>query len=578
MTMIRSFAWTFSLAVVTLTAGTDAGVVFTDVTAQAGIDMIHAPKPSGVPAFNEWMMGGTCILDANRDGWPDIFVLKGGLGSDRLYINKGDGTFTDMAAPYGLAATHCGIGASTGDFNGDGWPDIYVTSYGNGSNNQGEIGKNRLYRNNGNGTFAEVAVAAGVNVTSAIASAGDGSAWGDYDLDGDLDLAVAAWSPTAAGNRLFRNNGDGTFTDVTGTAIVIPTATWGFQPSFADMDGDGFPDLLYSADFGSTRAFRNNGDGTFTQATQQWGVGVVGYGMGQCVADLNRDGLLDWYVTSIYLDRPSNPNVLNGNAHFLNTGTGSFRQAAAPSGTADGGWGWGVVAGDFDQDGWLDLVEVNGRDAGEFQLESEYFYHNNGDGTFFRDPAVSSTFLAAEGRTVVTFDYDHDGDLDLLIYYNAGPLKLYRNDSTNVGSWLEVSFSAGTNPYVASFGYGVRAVATVGSTQFTRYLDGGNSYLGSSELMLHFGLGNAAIIDQLTITWPRGRTTTLTNVPVNQRLSITAPSLADLDGDGVVGATDLGMMLGAWGPVSANSRHIDLDNDGSIGASDLGILLGAWTN
>jgi len=551
--------------------------VFTDVSATAGIDMIHSPRPLGVPYFNEWMMAGACVIDANRDGWPDIFVLNGGMASDRLYINDGQGHFTNQAAAWGLGAIQCGVGASVGDIDNDGWPDIYVTSYGNSNNNLGEIGKNRLYRNNGNGSFTEMAVSAGVNVTSAIFSAGDGSSWGDYDLDGDLDFAVTAWSSNAAGNRLFRNNGNNTFTDVTGTAIQIPTLTWGFQTSFSDLDGDGYPELLLSADFSTTRLFRNNRNGTFTDVTVAWGANIVKFGMGQCVADLDRDGDLDWYVTSIFIDRAPDPNSFYGNAHYLNNGDGTLVEVSKTVGTNDGGWGWGAVAADFDQDGWTDLIEVNGRNSAQWALEPEYYFRNNGDGTFTRDDAISNMFLAGDARTVVTLDYDRDGDLDVVIYYNAGPLKLYRNDSTNVGRWLEVALSPGTNPYVASFGYGTRVVAKVGRTEFTRYFDGGNSYLGSSELMQHFGLGGAREVDELRITWPRGRVQTLTNVAVNQRLNLTAPDLADVDANGTVGAADLAMLLGAWGPMSLATLHLDLNNDGEIGSSDLGILLGAWS-
>jgi hypothetical protein len=552
-----------------------ADVVFTDVTARAGVTMTHTPKPAGVPGFNEWIVSGLCVGDFNRDGWPDLFVNKGGIGTDRLFINQGNGTFIDQAAAWGVAAVQCGAGATVGDYDRDGWPDIYVTSYGNANNNLGELGKHILYRNTGAGSFVNVALQAGVNQNSTVASSGNGAAWGDYDLDGDLDLAVTAWSSTANGNRLFRNDGNGSFTDVSGTAIVFPTVTWGFQSSFADLDGDGYPELLLSADFKTSRLYRNNRDGTFVDVTGEAGAGVELYGMGQCAGDFDRDGDLDWYVTSIHMEFPSNPNGKNGNTFYRNDGA-NLVEISHLNGTQDGGWGWGAVAGDFDQDGWLDIVEVNGRNAAEWANEPEYFYRNVG-GSFVRDEAVSAMFNAGDGRTVVSLDFDRDGDLDLAIFYNQGPLKLYRNDSTRVGRWLQVDLSPGSNPRIAPFGYGARVVATVGGVELVRFVDGGNGYQGSSEPLVHFGVGSATVVDELRVEWPRGNVTILTDVPTHQRLAITAPVASDLNGDGQVGAADLAMLLSAWGAAPSIGRFVDLDDDGLVGPADLATLLSAWT-
>ncbi len=555
-------------------------VKFSDVTAAAGISMSHGPYAPGVPGFNEWMMSGACVGDFNNDGWPDIFILKGGNGTDKLFINERNGTFSDQTAAWGLATPqHCGNGAAVGDFDRDGFADMYVSSYGKQNGNVGEVGKHKLFRNTGLGTFQDVAVAAGVNMTSSTVSVANGVAWGDYDLDGDLDLFAAAWSQTVQGNRLFRNNGDGTFTNVTGTAIQIPPITWGFQPTFADLNGDRYPEIILAADFATTRLYRNNRDGTFTEITGESGFGSPIFGMGLCVADLDRDGDLDSYVTSIFESRSPNPNYLNGNALFRNEGAGTFVEIAAAAGVDDGGWGWGVVAGDFNHDGWLDMIEVNGRSSAEWANELEYFYRNNGDGTFTRDETVSAQFLNADARTIVTLDYDRDGDLDVLIYYNLGPAKLYRNDTVHApgeGQWLQVDLRHGTNPFVAPFGYGTRLVARVGDIEFVRYVDGGNAYLGSSELITHFGLGGATVVDELRIEWARGYVTTLTDIATNQRLTIVAPVLADLNADGVIGAADIDVLVTGWGAVTADTLHCDLNNDGAIDRRDLAIILGQW--
>ncbi len=560
-------------------AGADV-VKFTDVTASAGISMSHGPFAPGVPGFNEWLMSGACVGDFNNDGWPDIFILKGGNGTDKFFINNGDGTFADQTVAWGLAAPqHCGNGVAVGDFDRDGLADMYVSSYGKQSGNVGEVGKHKLFRNTGFGSFQDVAVAAGVNMTSPTVSVANGVAWGDYDLDGDLDLFAAAWSQVTQGNRLFRNNGDGTFTNVTETAIQIPPITWGFQPTFADLDGDRYPELILAGDFATTRLYRNNRNGTFTEISASSGFGVPTFGMGLCVADLDRDGDLDSYVTSIFESRSPNPNYLNGNALFRNDGSANFVEIAAAAGVSDGGWGWGVVAGDFDHDGWLDMIEVNGRNSAEWANELEYYYRNNGDGSFTRDDEVSAQFLNADARTIVTLDYDRDGDLDVAIYYNLGPFKLYRNDTEREpgqASWLQVELLHGTNPFVAPFGYGTRLVARVGDIDFVRYVDGGNGYLGSSELITHFGLGDATVIDELRIEWARGYVTTLKGVGVDRRITVTAPALADVSGDGQVNAADVEVLVAGWGSVTPASLHCDLNNDGEIDRRDLAIVLGHW--
>ncbi len=524
-------------------------------------------------------MGGACVGDFNGDGWPDIYALKGGNGVDALYINNHNGTFSDQAAAWGLLTQHCGVGCAVGDFDRDGWQDIYVTSYGKSNNNLGEIGKNRLLRNTGLGSFEEIAVQAGVNVTSTIASSGNGVAWGDYDLDGDLDLFAAAWSASAAGNRLFRNEGNGTFSNQTGIAITIPTVTWGFQPSFVDLDGDRYPEILLAADFGTTRIFHNNRNGTFTETTDSCGMNSEEFGMGQCVADFDRDGDLDCYVTGIFARSP-NPAFHNGNSLYVNSGASTYVESAAVAGLLDGGWGWGLAAVDIDQDGWIDIIESNGRNSPEWAEEPEYFFHNDGIGIFTRDDAVSSQFLNADGRCVVTLDYDRDGDRDVLIFYNLGPLKLYRNDTTpplgGAARWLQVELRPGSNPFVAPSGYGTRLVAKIGSTSIVRYMDGGNGYLGSSELVAHFGLGTAPVIDELRIEWARGYVTTLHNVQPNQRLTVTAPRAADFDANGVVDADDIGLLMDAWGPTTLATLHFDLDSDGAVGPRDLSLALGSW--
>ncbi|MFM7052495.1 MAG: CRTAC1 family protein [Planctomycetota bacterium] len=551
------------------------GVAFTDVSAASGLSgFTHAPNFAAVPGLNEWTMGGFGIADFNGDGWPDIFVPRGGTGTDRLYINRGDGTFVNEAVARGVAVAHAGNGVSCADFDRDGDSDIYVTSYGQATDNLGQVGRHRLYRNDG-AVFTEIAAAVGVNATSSSVSCGNGSAWGDYDLDGDLDLFVASWTQAAQGNRLFRNDG-AAFTDVTGAAITVPNS-WGFQPAFCDMDGDGYPELLLAADFETSQYWRNERDGTFMLRTVLSGTGIDDNGMGHCVADFDRDGRPDWYVTSVHMDVP-NPGDWTGNALYLNQGAGTFAEASVARGCNDGGWGWGAVAADLDQDGWEEIVEVNGRNASEWASEQEYVFRNDG-GSFVRLGAETGIALAADTRCVGTLDYDRDGDLDLVMLVNAGALKLFRNDGA-AGRSVMLDLAAGPASRCAPHGLGAVVEAVVAGQVVRRHVHSGGGYQSSSEPVVHLGIGAAKQVDELRVLWPSGQTTRLTQVPAGSRLALAAPDAADLDADGAVGLTDLGLVLEAWGGSNSadrTMRRADVDGSGRVGAGDLAAVLARWT-
>lgn len=581
-TWCAAAVFTFCLAAIRA----DAQLAFTDQTVAASLNVVHQPSITCIGP-NYHFTGGMAAADFNNDGWQDVFWIGGGLTPDRLFINDGDGTFTDQAAAWGIAVSHGGVGASAADYDQDGFVDLYVTSYGNPFQ-EGQPGKHKLYHNNGNGAFTDVAVAAGVNFSSPTSPAGHGSGWGDYDLDGDLDLCVGSWMQNSNGNVLYRNNGDGTFTNVTSAAVGTAFVNvWGFQPSFVDMNGDLYPELLLAADFETSRYLVNNGDGTFTDMTVASGTGLDDEGMGQAVADVNNDGLFDWYVTSVYQDMPQRGDYI-GNTLYINLGNDLYDEVAMAVGVADGGWGWGTVAADFDHDGWLDLAEVNGRPGGgEWTNEQEYLYYNNGDGTFTEIAQAAGFTLASQGTALLAFDADHDGDKDLAAFVNHccppgpswsdGQFRYYRNDTPDPGNWLYVTLDASTNPLLPPNGFGSKLTAVVGDTEYHRFMDGGPSYLATSESNVHFGLGTAQTIDQVRVTWSRGYVTVLSNVAVNQYLTVTAPALADLNANGVVNASDLALLLGRWGPVTDSSDLIaDINNNGVVNASDLALLLGSW--
>ena len=501
---------------------------------QTGLRGEHAPTPDNHPANG----GGGSVLDFNRDGHPDLFVQTGGGAADRLYENQGDATFRDVAREAGVARLHLGVGSAVGDYDGDGWPDIFVTSFGTPAVGP-RPGAHLLYRNNHDGTFSEVGVAAGVNWTSRESASGTSAVFGDYDLDGDLDLAVAAWFPAPGGNALFENNGDGTFSTVSVRA-GFELQPRGFTPRFADMNGDRFPELLWVGDYGTSRYLVNNRDGTFRDATAGSGTALEGNGMGNVVADLDNDGRLDWFVTSISTHDPRPEVPGTGNYLYRNTGMDQFSVSRRPGGTRDGGWAWGAVAIDLDHDMDLDLVQTNGwsepNGVGypEWSQELTRVFRNQGvrDGELiFTDVARRLGFAhLQQGRGVVRMDYDSDGDQDFLIFNNRAAPTLVRNElpAGPQTGWLRVFLDTSADRSVAPDGLGSMVRVSAGGVTQHRYLDGETSYLGSSELSVHFGLGPHTRAD-LLIRWPDGAASFLNDLATNQTLHIAKPAPAPAD-------------------------------------------------
>lgn len=492
---------------------------FSNQTTATNVNITHATA-LGRMDDGSMMMVGAAAGDFDNDGWVDLFAIGGGLQSDALFINQGDDTFQDMAASAGLTELHVGSGAAVGDYNGDGWLDIYVTSFGPlGFMRPGE---NRLYRNNGDLTFTDVAAEAGVNLTSPEMEDGMGASFGDYDLDGDLDLFVTGWRKESHGNRLFRNNGDGIFSDVTDAAGIVDDGVRGFSPCFADMDGDHFPELLLVADFGTSRYFVNNADGTFMLHTQQSQVGQEWSGMGSTVGDFNNDGRLDWYATAIYDDDQSGRG--DGNKLYYNQGNQNFTENAQAAGVDDGGWGWGALAVDLNHDGWLDLVETNGwEDLKPYKDELSKLWLSNGNGTFSEVAQAVGFEHVLDGRGLLSFDYDNDGDQDIVVTAVDEALQLYRNDLTGATmNWLRVWLDTRADPGLASNGIGSRVSVRVGGQTYYRHILACPHYLTQSELSAHFGLGAAPVVDELRVEWADGTVTTLNNVAINQTMTVAA--------------------------------------------------------
>ena len=540
---MRGLALLSVLALTAITPNASAqSISFTDQTASSGLVATHAPTFAA-----DDVAGGT-VGDFNNDGYQDVFYLSGGALPDRLFINNGDGTFTDQAAAWGIAASHRGSAASAADYDGDGDLDIFVNSFTG----------NRLYQNQG-GSFIDVAAAAGVDSDSFY-----GSAFGDYDLDGDLDLAVVDWN-SGPMNRLFRNDG-GTFTDVTTSSGVGPalTGTFGYAVRFCDMDGDRYPEILWVGDFTTSRYFRNLGDGTFSDITTLAGVNFDDSEMGHTVADYDRDGDFDWYVTTI-----------NTNNLYRNDGAHSYTQIAEISGVDFTGWGWGTVSADFDHDGWVDLAATS-------QSSGQFLYQNvsttvGGPLSFqFWNIGFSAN---ASGRALSHFDADNDGDQDLLIFPREGPLQFYRNELSGPNThWLRVTLSPGTESDIAPHGAGSVITAVAGGETHVFRVDLGCNYLGQSEIPAHVGLGAENMVQTLTVDWPNGLQTVLTDVPADQTIHIeagVAPSpdfrRGDVNNDGAIDVADpitlLANLFNGGAPPACEDAA-DLNDDGQINIAD----------
>jgi hypothetical protein len=556
---------------------------FTEVTEEAGITFaLDVPEDTW---FNyAHFFGGIGLADFDKNGAIDIYFTGGGGDHDTLYLNDGTGHFTDASEEWGLDIIDLSCGVGAGDLDNDGWIDIVVASAGDASIQGGSPGNYRLYRNINGQRFEEIAESAGVNnVAPGSKQHPTFATPGDFNADGHLDLIYGAWHIEAQGNRFYLNNGDGTFTDVTRSMGFHHEVHLGqgFSASVTDMDGDLFPDITWVSDFNKSRYFRNNGDGTFTNLCPGNGTGVDETAMGSSIFDFNLDGRLDWFVGAIwYHDDDSD---YNGNAFYVQIADHQYVNLAVPFDLLDSGWAWSTVAADLDQDGLEDLVVGNGVRYPDFVDESEYIFKQyNQNGTFYNITSETGLDLACQATSTASFDMEGDGDLDLVFICNKGLAHIYRNDSINQGSWLQVSLGGDPDNRIPNHGFNTRVEARIGSTTRTRYMDGRPSYGASGPQTLHFGLGSATMIDQLTVRWINGEVTVLSNVAVNQFLHIDPPGkvpVGDMNGDTFVDGYDLTQLLCVWGtcPTPPAECHADFDGDGLVNGLDLAVLLENWT-
>jgi hypothetical protein len=531
---------------------------FTDIAKKAGLtDAVVFGGVDTKKYIIETTGTGVAIFDYDNDGWPDIFIVNGtSLGASpsgkvptsHLYRNNHDGTFTDVTQKAGLTHTGWGQGVCVGDYDNDGWEDLYVTYY----------GKNALYHNNGDGTFTEVSEKAGV--------AGSGKAWGngcafvDYDRDGHLDLMVAnyvdfdlstapapgerascVWKGVpvmcgpqglpAAKNILYHNKGDGTFEDVTKKAHIDQAdGHYSLSVSTLDYDDDGWPDIFVADDSTASILYHNNRDGTFTDVAITAGAafnedGRAQAGMGSTVADYNGDGKLDIFKTNFSDDTAT---------LYRNNGNGTFDDVtySAGLGLNTKYLGWGTMFLDFDNDGWPDLLLVNGhvypevdsQHLGSAFQEPRILYHNNGNGTFTDISAGAGPGITAvnSSRGLAIGDLWNDGRLSAVISNMNAPPSLLVNDVRTSNHWIAfhlmgTSFdSSSRNLRTNRDAIGARITMKAGSRIFVDEVRSGSSYDSNNDMRVHFGLGSLTKIDSVEVRWPSGHLEKFDNLAVDK--------------------------------------------------------------
>jgi hypothetical protein len=552
--LLAGILFKIEAAVIHLANGTAAaGVTFSEVPPRtSGITWVHNNAHSPEHYLPETVGAGCAFLDYDNDGWMDIYLVNSGPCDfytpsaplkNALYHNNHDGTFTDVTDKAGVGGGNFGMGVAAGDYDGDGWTDLYVTGY----------GRNILYHNNGDGTFTDVTEKAGVAARGWSTCA----VWFDYDNDGKLDLFVSSFvffdksqnlycTDETTSRRyycvprlfkpmpshLFHNNGNGTFTDVSKEAGIADHPGKSFGAVATDVNNDGLLDLFVANDTMPNFLFINKGNGKFEEQGLAAGVaygdsGKPRSGMGVDAADYDGDGWQDLFVANIDEEFFS----LYHNQKDL-----TFTDEPGEIGPATQLLsGWGLKFFDFDNDGLPDLLLVNGHPDDYIQMrlprvkyrEPMLLFHNTG-GSFKNVSAESGSVFAKEisGRGMAVGDFDNDGDLDVLISSNGEAPLLLRNEGGNRNNWLGLQLVA-TRSNPAAVGAIIEWQA--GGKRHRRLRTAGGSYLSSSDPREILGLGAAPRIDSVEIHWPAGKTDKLTNLPINTYIKV-------VEGQGIVKA------------------------------------------
>lgn len=525
--------------------------LFTNIAESTQIDFYQGYKNSGSLSDVQKFCGGVAAADFNHDGLTDLFVVRGDLGPHLLYRNDGNNQFTEMAADVGLdIKEHMGCGPTFADVDGDGDVDLFI----------GGIEGHRSYlmlntlSDKGDRLFVDATEQWGLN--SLAADHTISSSFGDYDGDGWVDLFLAHWGTPARIEKqhLFRNNAGTGFINVTQTVglaeeiISEPTnnATLGnqhdysFLATFADINNDHYTDLLMVSDFGTSKVFLNTGAGGFYTANES--AIKDENGMGSAVGDIDNDGDLDWFVSAIFtFDSPGNRLYLN------QVNQAGFNQLFSDVTTSlelqDGGWGWAACMADFNLDGYLDIFHANGWDAALIDLDfskdrSRLFLSSGQENTDasrstelrFDESARSNGIVSTQqGRSVVCFDSDNDGDVDIFVLGTGiEPVEFYQNNMSVAGTRNSLTIQLqGRSPNTQAVG--ARVFVRTGSVEQMREVHVGSNFTSQNPVEQVFGVGSSESVDEVVVAWPDGRRSSQRNVSVNQALVLTHP-------DGVMAA------------------------------------------
>jgi hypothetical protein len=530
-------------------SGPPISVRFTDIRKPAGITFLQDSTQTDEKLYLETMGTGIAWLDYDQDGLMDLYFVQSGPTEfykpdhplrSALYHNNGDGTFTDVTEKAGVAAeNHYGQGVAVGDYDNDGYPDLYITGYGSAI----------LYHNNGNGTFTDVTKKVGVGDEGNWSTS---AAWIDYDKDGYLDLVVTnyiEWSPQNnlwcgehrpgyrsychPGNykgqhtKLYHNNHDGTFTDLSESSGIGKPEAKGMGVVVADFNNDGWPDIAIANDSWPNFLFINKHDGTFQDVSFISGIaasedGRYEAGMGIDAADVYGDGAQHIYITHLDFEL---------NRLYHNNKDGTFTDATFSSGIGNKAILYSGVSMkfiDYDNDGWPDIVQLNGAMVDNVQLyhsevtyrEPLLMFHNLGKGQFEKIPdgALGSDFSRPiAGRGIASADFDNDGDIDLAINNRGDYPMLLRNDGGNANHFLEVLL-IGTKSN--RDGLGASLKITAGDWTHVEQAKGGMSYMSASDPRILFGLGKHTKIDSLEIAWPSGQVDKLKDLLLDKIIAI----------------------------------------------------------
>jgi enediyne biosynthesis protein E4 len=513
---------------------------FSDVTSASGIHFTHFKGNDGVSINLEEFGPGVCVSDYDEDGWQDIYFVNGRDRYSRgitvqnaLYRNNGNGTFTDVANSAGVPGTNYGLGCVWGDYDNDGFPDLFVTQF----------GANVLYHNNGDGTFTDATTKAGVGGLES-GTFHSGAVFFDYDRDGKLDLYVGSYvalGPKAqrycdiggvksscapavyhgSPNALYHNNGDGTFTNVTATAKILQPDGKNLSVGAYDWDNDGWPDLFVANDGQPAYLYQNLHNGKFRETAETAGMAYNLHGQmmaSMCISlgDFDNDGWLDLYISDFQK---------NSDHVWRNSGKGYFDEISDEAGitlaTRDVlSFGGGFL--DFDNDGWLDIFIGNGHVYPEIeQVSTDTLYkqhnslfHNEKNGKFAEvsAPGGLNALPLRAARGVAFADFDNDGYVDVLVANNGDPPTLLHNNAVHKSHFANFKLLGAKSNRDAM---GARVKITAGGITQVREIAGGGSYLSQSDLRAHFGLGEATVITTVDVTWPSGGHQSFQNIPAD---------------------------------------------------------------